>query len=50
MAPTFAGWWSPSTTTVKPRLSPDGRKVVFTRYLPDGGSIIVVNVDGTGLR
>ena len=35
---------------VKPRLSPDGRHVVFTRYGPDSSHIFVVNVDGTGLN
>jgi TolB protein len=35
---------------IKPRLSPDGRTVVFTRFLPDSTNIFVVNVDGTGLK
>ena len=35
---------------VKPRLSPDGRTVAFTRYAPDSSNVFVVNVDGTGLR
>jgi TolB protein len=38
----------------KPALSPDGRRVLFTRYQPEGapvtdGGVFVVNVDGTGL-
>ena len=38
-----------------PAISPDGRRVLFTRYVPDGappddGGVFVVNVDGTGLR
>jgi len=38
-----------------PTLSPDGKRVLFTRYVPDGASlddagVFVVNVDGTGLR
>ena len=37
-----------------PSLSPDGRRVAFTRYLPDGapptGGVMVVNLDGTGLK
>ena len=37
-----------------PSLSPDGRRVAFTRYLEDGaspeGGVFVVNVDGTGLK
>jgi Tol biopolymer transport system component len=37
-----------------PAISPDGRRVAFTRYLPDGsppddGGVFVVNLDGTGL-
>jgi TolB protein len=37
-----------------PSLSPDGRRVAFTRYVADGapldpGGVFVVNVDGTGL-
>jgi len=35
---------------VKPRLSPDGRTVAFTRYAPESSNIFVVGVDGTGLR
>ncbi len=34
----------------KPRLSPDGGTVAFTRYAPDSSNIFVVSVDGTGLR
>jgi len=38
-----------------PAISPDGKRVLFTRYVPDGaplddGGVFVVNVDGTGLR
>lgn len=38
----------------KPALSPDGRKVLFTRYQPESapvtdGGVFVVNVDGSGL-
>lgn len=38
-----------------PRISPDGTRVLFTRYVPDGapldnGGVFVVNIDGTGLR
>jgi TolB protein len=35
-----------------PRLSPDGRRVLFTRYPPEGqpgSDVFVVNVDGSGL-
>ena len=35
---------------VKPRLSPDGRTVAFTRYAPESSNIFVVGVDGTNLR
>lgn len=39
----------------KPALSPDGRRVAFTRYVADGaplkdGGVFIVNVDGTGLK
>lgn len=34
----------------KPRLSPDGRNVAFTRYYPEVSNIVLVHVDGTGLR
>jgi TolB protein len=38
-----------------PALSPDGRRVLFTRYTPEGasradGGVFVINVDGTGLE
>jgi len=38
-----------------PAISPDGKRVLFTRYVPDGaplddGGVFVVNIDGTGLR
>ncbi len=38
-----------------PMISPDGKRVLFTRYVPDGaplddGGVYVVNIDGTGLR
>jgi TolB protein len=35
-----------------PALSPDGRRVAFTRYGPEGfaeGGVFVMNIDGTGL-
>jgi Tol biopolymer transport system component len=35
---------------LKPRLSPDGRTVAFTRYTPTVSNIFVVDIDGTGLR
>ncbi len=35
---------------VKPRLSPDGRTVAFTRYGPVVSNIVLVNVDGTNER
>ncbi len=35
---------------VKPRLSPDGRTVAFTRYGPVVSTIVLVNVDGTNER
>lgn len=38
-----------------PMISPDGTRVLFTRYVPDGAplddaGVFVVNIDGTGLR
>jgi Tol biopolymer transport system component len=36
----------------KPALSPDGTRVLFTRYPPDesrGGGVFVMNIDGSGL-
>jgi TolB protein len=38
-----------------PAISPDGKRVLFTRYVPDGApldnaGVFVINVDGTGLR
>ncbi len=39
------------TGDISPALSPDGRRLVFTRHLaPEPDTIFVVNVDGTGLR
>jgi Tol biopolymer transport system component len=39
----------------KPALSPDGHRIAFTRYVPDGaplkdGGVFIVNVDGSGLK
>ncbi len=35
---------------VKPRLSPDGRTVAFTRYGPVVSNVVLLNVDGTDER
>ena len=34
----------------QPEFSPDGRRLVFERELPDGNQVMTVRVDGTGLR
>ncbi|WP_420129885.1 hypothetical protein [Longimicrobium sp.] len=33
-----------------PVWSPDGRRIVFTKYFQTGGTLWIINADGTGLR
>ena len=33
-----------------PKFSPDGRRILFTRYTPDGAAVHIMRLDGSGLR
>ena len=33
-----------------PKFSPDGRRILFTRFTPDGAAVHIMRLDGSGLR